>query len=200
MKVQEDAARRMFGAAGLPVEKWPVRRLLVKLQNIVEVMSSAPKEVSGEDKRLMLKVAEAIMEKEPLELDSTLVDVNTKREDTQKEKGAGEMSKENGKTHVNGESEKPQVLVDGFGSKLGTTMEQFNKVLSAKSKKMRELMEEAKVTETHYLHARKLIEKGFVEKTDEGYRLTPSGKAAQKAKPRPQEKRTRKPREKVAAE
>ena len=64
-----------------------------------------------------------------------------------------------------------KIGIDKFGSRLGSNNAQFNTTLSHKPKKMAELVQEAGLKGTYYDHVGKLVEAGFVAKTDEGYKL-----------------------------
>ncbi|HIJ53840.1 MAG TPA: hypothetical protein HPP66_11895 [Planctomycetes bacterium] len=59
---------------------------------------------------------------------------------------------------------------DRFGSRLGSNQAKINAVLSTEPKTMKTLVEEAGFSSTYYGHLGRLIEKGFVEKTDRGFR------------------------------
>lgn len=67
---------------------------------------------------------------------------------------------------------KTDVPKDKWGFKEGTFAFKVNAVLSAKTPKtMKEIVEEAKVENTAYDHFKKMIEKGYVVKMEDGYRL-----------------------------
>ncbi len=59
---------------------------------------------------------------------------------------------------------------DNFGSRLGSNQAKINAVLSTEPKTMKTLVEEAGLSSTYYNHLKSLIEKGFVEKTEKGFR------------------------------
>jgi hypothetical protein len=59
---------------------------------------------------------------------------------------------------------------DRFGSPVGSNQAKINAVLSTEPKTMKTLVDEAGLSGTYYQHFKRLIEKGFVEKTDKGFR------------------------------
>jgi len=59
---------------------------------------------------------------------------------------------------------------DKFGSRLGSNKAKINAVLSTEPKMMKTLVQEAGLSGGYYNHLKSLIEKGFVEKTDKGFR------------------------------
>ena len=59
---------------------------------------------------------------------------------------------------------------DKFGSPFGSKKARINAVLSTELKTMKTLMQEAGLSITQYDHLKSLIEKGFVEKIDKGFR------------------------------
>lgn len=67
---------------------------------------------------------------------------------------------------------KSQHGVDKYGSRLGSNRAKINEKLTSKPKTMTQLVKEANLdpAQTHYNHLDKLVEKGLVEKTGEGYR------------------------------
>jgi hypothetical protein len=60
---------------------------------------------------------------------------------------------------------------DAFGSGATTKAAKINACLTTLPKKMKELMNEAGLTETLYNHLNKLVAMGKVVRTDEGYSL-----------------------------
>ncbi len=69
------------------------------------------------------------------------------------------------KTESNG------VEKDQFGARLGTLTAKANAALTNKWKTMKEIVEDAGLNGTVYNHMNKLVELGFAEKSEEGYRL-----------------------------
>jgi len=69
---------------------------------------------------------------------------------------------------------------DKFGSRLSSNQAKINAVLSNKPKTMKTLMEEAGLSSTYYNHLKSLIDKGFVEKTDKGFREIVDGPKKEK--------------------
>jgi len=59
---------------------------------------------------------------------------------------------------------------DRFGSPFGSKQAKINAVLGNKPKTMKTLVEEAGLSSTYYNHLKSLIEKGFVEKTEKGFK------------------------------
>jgi len=59
---------------------------------------------------------------------------------------------------------------DKWGYRIGSKKARINAVLSTEPKTMKTLMQEAGLSNTQYGHLKSLIEKGFVEKTDKGFR------------------------------
>jgi len=59
---------------------------------------------------------------------------------------------------------------DNFGSRLGSNQAKINAVLSKEPKTMKTLVEEAGLSSTYYNHLKRLIEKGFIKKTDKGFK------------------------------
>lgn len=59
---------------------------------------------------------------------------------------------------------------DKWGYRLGSKQAKINAVLSTEPKAMKTLLKEAGLSNTQYGHLRSLIEKGFVEKTGNGFR------------------------------
>jgi hypothetical protein len=59
---------------------------------------------------------------------------------------------------------------DKFGSRIDSKCARINAVLSTEPKRMKTLLKEAGLSNTQYGHLRSLIEKGFVEKTNKGFR------------------------------
>jgi len=70
----------------------------------------------------------------------------------------------------NGDDDKERRGTDKFGSRLGSNKAKINAVLSKEPKSMKTLLKEAGLSNTQYGHLKSLIEKGFVEKTDKGFR------------------------------
>ena len=59
---------------------------------------------------------------------------------------------------------------DKYGYRLGSDRAKINAVLSTEPKTMKTLVQEAGLSDTYYQHLKRLVEKGFVEKTDKGFR------------------------------
>ena len=70
----------------------------------------------------------------------------------------------------NGDDDKERRGTDKFGSRLGSNQAKINAVLSTEPKMMKTLVQEAGLSGGYYNHLKSLIEKGFVEKTDKGFR------------------------------
>ncbi len=60
---------------------------------------------------------------------------------------------------------------DRFGSRLGSKKAKINAVLSKEAKTMKRLVEEAGLSGEQYGHLNRLIKKGFVRKTGEGFKV-----------------------------
>ena len=60
---------------------------------------------------------------------------------------------------------------DRFGARIGTNTAKFNSVLSGKPKTMKQLMEAAGLSDTFYNHVGKLIQAGYIEKVDDGFKV-----------------------------
>jgi hypothetical protein len=70
----------------------------------------------------------------------------------------------------NGDDDNGRRDTDKFGSRLGSNKAKINAVLSTEPKMMKTLVQEAGLSGGYYQHMKSLIEKGFVEKTDKGFR------------------------------
>ena len=196
MQVNEKAAREMFQAAGLPQGDWNRKRLVSKLENIVEVMSSTPNELEGEHKQFFLKLCDSLQNEEStITLDSQEEDekfVSTKKENksTKKENKVSknqENGKEESKTkeakNKNKEKTKISKTLDGFGFRTGTHKSAINAALSTKPKSMKTLIEEVGAKSSYPIHLSKLISMGWVNKNEsKEYYLTPEGKEQRKKK------------------
>ena len=77
---------------------------------------------------------------------------------------------------------------DRFGSCIGSKFAAANAVLTHTPKKMKQIVEEAKLPDTVYNHLNALVKAGTVEKTDAGYKLPGEPEAATPAKPKKSKK------------
>ncbi len=60
---------------------------------------------------------------------------------------------------------------DKFGCRIGGSSANVNSVLTRKPLTMKQIIQKTRSSGTYYTHLGKMIKKGFVEKTDKGYRL-----------------------------
>jgi hypothetical protein len=175
MKVPIEAARGALAKAGfLGAEGWSGPKVIREL-NEIHRLDQAKVELVGEDADLWNKVLEAHVRGEQVTLEDAVeinhsgdgegnVAVATKPKRTR----APKAEKAEGKA-----APKAEVKLDPYGSKVGSVQARVNATLTARPKSMKQIMEEAGVNSTYYEHLGKLVKKGLVVKTDEGFARAP---------------------------
>jgi len=88
-----------------------------------------------------------------------------------KEKAADSKKKAPKKEKAKAAPKKEKAKKDKFGAREGSLAAKVNKVITKKPKTMAQIKEAVGTDGTFYNHMKKLIEAGFVEKTDKGYKL-----------------------------
>lgn len=121
-----------------------------------------------------------------VESNEVTVEITAKPAAKKRSRGAKAKSDTNGAATAarekprRGRKEKPEgkkkavkkdMPLDKFGFPEGSFAARVNAVLTRKFKKMKQIVEEAGLTNTAYDHLNKLVKKGIVERSDEGYRL-----------------------------
>lgn len=174
VKISEGKAREMFAAMGYPSKDWTTKRLANKLDNVVELESKAPEPLEGDAKRVFLKITEALAEGDEVQLELA------EQEETPVSKNSDKVEK-NGKPEATKnksaktKQEKADPTKDPFGFTKGQIYAEFNRVLTGEPQTMKQLMTASGQKVTFYVHMKMLVERGLMEKTNKGYKLTKEG-------------------------
>jgi hypothetical protein len=170
MAVDEAQARAMFKEMGLlsAIQCVP-NRLILKLNKMKE-WAKAPEfkdPTTPELFRLRQEILEALDEGQKIVLQkSDAVEGNGRPKENKiasPNKGKPGPKK--------GAEKKSGVGLDKFGSRLGSNRNKFNEALSRKVKTMAQLVEEAGLSYAPGTHVQELLNKGHIEKVEDGYRL-----------------------------
>ena len=165
MKVKRSAALNLFHALGVKsVDNLENLRLAKRLVNVPKTFADKAESLEGDDKELYDTLTVAVEENDDVVVTGGKPDKPSKPSKEDKEDSEEKPKRE-----------KVAKDLDRYGMRLGSGASKINTVVSIKPKSTKQIHEEVlelgvetSLSRVHG-HMRKLLEKGFVKKTDEGW-------------------------------
>ena|ERR1700722_10589356 len=184
MLLKESEIRAMFVALGKPdyanASKINKRRLLTKINALPTLeFAKDPSELDKDNVTLFKRISDALQSGEPLEFETEAEEMKTEEKTdpvVTKEKKSKKTAK-TPKASSNGEHKKTspkkdKAELDKFGTRLGSDRAKVNAALGKKPQTITEIVEKAGLEKPFFRkHLKSLIDQGFVEKVDEGFKL-----------------------------
>lgn len=162
MVITKKALVNILEKLGYNASEWNKAKLakqIKKLKKLVEETTDIDDKLDDNELETLLQLVNAKENKEKISI-KTGTGGKKKKAKAKKKTTKSKQTKDSGKG------------VDKFGSRKTSKAHKINQCLSAEEpKKMPQLVEEAGLEHTFYNHINKLIERGFVEKTGDGYLL-----------------------------
>jgi hypothetical protein len=173
VKFSKAAVLSLFGELGLPADasKYDDKKILKRIGEIDKLVDDETKPTTEEGEQLLAEIQAAVKDGDDISIE----------DDAAPAKGKGKAGKAPAKAPAKGKGGKEKAAKpareaaerDKFGARLGTDVAKFNAALTAKPQKMADIVKKAGLKGTFYNHANKLVENGFLIKSDDGLALNP---------------------------